>query len=249
MNVKLLSSNLVKLGLLTVAAAAMMVHPAQAQMTWTNQGFVNVNFGVQGGTRDLTTQSTFELYGENASVSTAQEAGGGALFDIGFGYKVWQNLALGITYSRVAKDHDAAIAATVPDPDFFDRQRSVSGAAPNLSHKENAFHLQGTWMVPVTDKVDVGFSFGPTIFNVSQDIPTAITINEPGPTISGVTITTEKKTSVGINFGVDVSYMVTPQFGAGALVRYTWGSADFDAADDSLTLGGFQIGGGVRVRF
>lgn len=249
MTVKLVISTILKTGCLAAALMVAVVRPAEAQMTWTDQGFVNVNFGVQGGSRDITTTSNFELYGENATISTAQEAGGGAFFDFGGGYKVWRNLALGITYSRNGSSSDAAINGTVPDPNFFDRLRPVSGTAADLEYAENAFHLQGTWMMPVTDKVDVGLSFGPTIFNVSQDIPTAITISEPGPTISSTTITREKKSTLGINFGVDVNYLITPRFGAGVLLRYSWGSVDFDPADDSLTVGGFQFGGGLRVRF
>jgi hypothetical protein len=104
-------------------------------------------------------------------------------------------------------------------------------------------------MVPVTDKVDVGVSFGPSIFQVSQDIPTAITVTEPSATLASTSVTKVDKTTVGIHFGVDVNYMITPRWGAGVLARYAWGSADLEGATDSLTVGGFQIGGGLRVRF
>ena len=101
----------------------------------------------------------------------------------------------------------------------------------------------------ITDKFDAAFSFGPTIFMVKQDVATGITVNEPGPTLASTTITREEKTSVGANFGVDLNYLVTPKIGAGLLVRYTVGSADLDSASESLTVGGFQIGAGVRLRF
>jgi hypothetical protein len=35
----------------------------------------------------------------------------------------------------------------------------------------------------------------------------------------------------------------------GGLARYAWGSADIDGATESLGVGGFQIGVGVRYRF
>ena len=244
-----LRSNTIKAGCLSAAMLLMAAPSVQAQMTWTDQGFVNVNIGAQAGSRDLNTQSTFEIYGENGSLATAQEAGGGGLFDFSIGYKVWRNLAVGIAYSRSGSDSDAAIAATVPDPVFFDRQRALSATATGLDHSENQFHIQGTWMVPVTDKVDVGLSFGPTIFSVSQEIPTAITVNEPGPTLASTSIVKEKKTVGGINFGVDVNYMITPRYGAGGFIRYTRGSVEWDAADDSTGVGGFQIGFGFRYRF
>lgn len=240
---------IMKAGCLTLVFCALAALPAQAQMTWTDQGFVNVNFGVQAGSHDLATDSPFELYGETGSLTTTQDVGGAALFDLSAGYKVWRNLTLGIAYSRMKSDSDVAIAASVPHPDFFDRPRATTGIEPGADHSENQIHLQGTWMVPVTDKVDVGVSFGPSIFQVSQDIPTAITVTEPSATLASTSVTKVDKTTVGSHFGVDVNYMITPRWGAGVLARYAWGSADLEEATDSLTVGGFQFGGGLRVRF
>ncbi len=223
--------------------------PANAQMIWTDQGFLNVNVGGQAGSRNLNSASSFDLYGEQGSLSTTQDVGGGGLFDFSAGYKVWRNLALGLGYSRTSSEADVAIAASVPDPVFFDRLRPLTAISSGAKHSENAVHIQGTWIMPVTDTLDVGFSFGPTIFNVSQDIPTAITVNEPGPSLGSTTVVREKKSAVGINLGVDVNYFFTPRIGAGLLARYTGGSVDFDAADDSVSVGGFQVGVGVRVRF
>jgi hypothetical protein len=244
--------NLKKLtaGLICLATCALLTpSPAHAQqMTWTDRGFFNANIGIQFGSHELTTTSTFTLYDEPGSLATAQDVDGGLFFDVNAGYKVWRNLAVGVGYTRVSSDSDVAIAAQVPDPVFFDRPRPLAATASS-EHSENAIHLFGAWMMPVTDKIDVGFTFGPTIFMVQQDVPTAITVNEPGPTLATTSIESVDKTTVGVNFGVDVTYLVTPRVGAGFIARYTWGSADIDGADDSLTVGGFQMGAGVRVRF
>ena len=80
---------------------ALAAAPAHAQMAWTDRGFVNVSFGVQGGSRDLATSSTFTIYDENATIETTQNVGGGAFFDAAGGYKVWRNLAVGIGFTRV----------------------------------------------------------------------------------------------------------------------------------------------------
>ena len=223
--------------------------PAQAQMTWTDRGFVNASIGVQGGSRDLATSSTFTIYDENATLETTQNVGGGAFFDVGGGYKVWRNLAIGIGFTRISSDADVAVTARVPDPLIHDRIRTVSSTSAGAKHSEVAVNLSGTWMVPVTDKVDVGLSFGPTIFLVSQDVPTSVSVTEPGPSISAATLATADKTTVGIHLGVDVTYLITPRVGAGVLARYSAGSADLEGASDSLGVGGFQIGGGVRIRF
>jgi hypothetical protein len=222
---------------------------AHAQMTWTDKGFVNVTGGAQAGSRTLATATTFDIYDETASVSSSQDVKGGGFFDISAGYKVWRNLAVGLGYSHAGSNTDAAIAALIPDDTVTDKLRPVSASATDLKHSEGALHIMGVWMVPVTDKIDVGVSAGPSIFKVKQDLPTALAIAEPGPTVTGITITNVNKTTAGINFGVDVTYLVTKRIGVGGLARYTWGSADLEGASDKLTVGGFQIGGGVRLRF
>jgi hypothetical protein len=225
---------------------------ASAQMTWTDKAFVSVNFGAQAPSRSLTTTTTPEIYGELASFTSAQDVGGGGFFDIAGGYKVWQNLAVGIGVTRVGSTADLTVDARIPDPLFFDAPRSVTTSVADAQHSQTAINLTGTWVMPITDKIDVGYQFGPTIFLVSQDlpiVPSQSAIVEPGPTLTGLALESEDKTTIGIHFGVDVTYMVTPRFGVGGIARYSWGSADLVASDESITVGGFQIGGGLRLRF
>jgi hypothetical protein len=244
-----LNLKMIKAGCVCFVLSVLAAAPASAQMTWTDKAFLNVNFGVQETSHQIDTGSAFDLYGEQGSLTTTQPVDGGALFDIGGGYKVWKNLAVGLGYSRVQSDGDVTLEANVPDPNFFDRPRGVTGIASNAEHAEHAIHLHGTWVMPVTDKMDVAFSFGPTIFMVSQDLVTNISITEPTPTIASSTVTREDKTAVGINLGLDVNYFFRPRIGAGLLVRYAYGSVELEGAQESLPVGGFQIGGGVRVRF
>lgn len=223
---------------------------AQAQMTWTDKGFLNVNLGVQGGSRTFETSTEFPLHEETAQVQSTQDVGGGAFFDVSAGYKVWRNLAVGGGFSRTKSDADASVQASIPDPDVTDRPRSVTASLTGAEHSEFVIYLTGTWMIPVTDKVDVGLSFGPAIFNVGQDVPIieASDITEPGPTVTPRANEVDK-TTMGIHFGADFTYLFTPRIGAGVLLRYTWGSADLEGGTESLTVGGFQFGGGLRVRF
>jgi Outer membrane protein beta-barrel domain len=244
-----LKLKMTKAGCLSFAVCTLVAVPASAQMAWTDRAFANVNFGLQEQSRTLESSSTFSLYGEDGSLTTSQPIDGGALFDLGGGYKVWKNLAVGLGYSRMVSDGDIAISASVPDPNFFDHPRPLTGVSSGAEHSEHAIHLQGTWVMPVTDKIDVGFSFGPTIFMVGQDVATAISVTEPAPTLSSTTLIREDHTSVGINLGVDVNYFVRPNIGAGILVRYAYGSVDLDSVGESLAVGGFQLGFGLRYRF
>ena len=80
-------------------------------------------------------------------------------------------------------------------------------------------------------------------------VPGTLQVAEPGPTVTAAELAKDDHTTVGVHFGIDATYLITPRFGAGVLVRYTVGSVDIVGSDSGLTLGGFQIGFGGRVRF
>ena len=223
--------------------------PPHAQMRGPTSGFANVSFGVQAPSHELTTVTTFEIYGETATQSTTQDVGGGAFFEIGGGYKVWKNLAAGIGLTFVGSTADLVVNARCPIRcSSIACGRSVP-RSPARSTGKPQIHLTGTWMMPVTEEFDVAFQFGPTIFLVSQDLPGTLELAEPGPTVTSAALVKDDHTTVGVHFGVDATYLVTPRFGAGVLVRYSIGSVDITGADDGLKLGGFNIGAGLRVRF
>lgn len=223
---------------------------ASAQtMQWTDKGYVAVNFGAQVGSHKLDTSSTFSLYEETATVTSNQEIQGGGFFDIGGAYRVWgQNLLAGVSFTHTSSDADVAISGSIPDPVFFDRPRTVNTTQSGAQHSEDALHLSAVYMIPVANKLDVGVFGGPTIFWVKQDTITSLTVTEPGPTVNAP-LSEVKKTTAGIHFGVDVQYLVAKKIAVGGLARYAWGSAKIDGATDNLTVGGFQIGAGVRYRF
>ncbi len=228
--------------------AAPQVAGAQT-MQWTDRGYVSVNVGAQAGSHDLSESGSFPLYDETATFSSTNKVKGGAMFDIGGAYRVWgNNLLAGVTFSRVSSKSDGNVTGSIPDPVFFDRARSVTKAFPGLKHSENAVHLNAIWMLPVANKIDVGIAAGPTIFSVKQDAISSFTVTEPGPTVSS-TVSSGSKTTVGFNAGVDVQYMLHKKWGVGGVARYAVGSVTLPGASKKLTVGGFQVGVGARVRF
>jgi hypothetical protein len=224
--------------------------PVSAQtMQWTNKGYVSVNVGVQTGSRSIDTSSTFSLYEETATVTSTQQVKSGGFFDIGGAYRVWgKNLLAGISFSHTASDADVTITASIPDPVFFDRPRAVSKTQSGAKHTENVVHINAIWMIPVANKIDVGVFAGPSLFLIKQQTIGTPSVAEPGPTVT-TPFNEIKKSSGGFNAGVDVQYMIGAKWGVGGLARYTWGSATIAGATEKLTLGGFQIGAGGRVRF
>ena len=236
-------------GLVLLAlGAAPRVASAQT-MQWTDKGFVSVNGGAQAGSHTLTSSSSFPLYDETATVTTSQKVEGGGLFDIGGAYRVWgKNLLAGVSFTHTSSTSDVTLNATVPDPIVFDKPRSVQSSQSGAKHSENAVHIDAIWMIPVANKLDVAVFAGPSIFSVKQDLVSTLTVAEPGPTVSAP-LAESSKTSVGANFGADIQYMIAKRYGVGVLARYAVGKATLPGASDKLTVGGFQIAAGGRVRF
>jgi hypothetical protein len=238
--------NVVLAAITLMAVAA----PAHAQMQWRDRGFVNVNFLGQPASRDVTATGSFDLYDEVATFEAPREIGGGFVFDLSGGVKVWRNLAVGLGYSRFSNTSPATVTASIPDPFVTDSPHVQTLDAGELEHSENAFHISAVWFWPVTDKIDVAVSAGPSFFNVDDE---SVVISEanvaPGtPTVTGVDRVSDSETGVGINLGVDVTYLVTPRIGAGVLLRYAGASVDLPGID-GLDVGGFHLGAGIRVRF
>ena len=172
--------------------------------------------------------------------------------------------------SRFAQQDDAAVNARLPHPLFFNRDREVSATASSLRREEIAVHLQAVWMSPISSRFEIAVSGGPTVFIVDQDLVTSVshietfpfdTVNLPadvtGATLDATTAKRQSLSRVGFNVGADLTYFLFEgtggtKFGVGTLVRFSRASTDFVSGDEdivSVDAGGFQVAGGVRLRF
>jgi opacity protein-like surface antigen len=149
----------------------------------------------------------------------------------------------------------ASITAVTPHPILFNAPRSVEGSLDNVTHKEQNVHVDLMYALPV-QAFDVKVMGGPTFFNVKQNLVSGVALTETYPfdTAAFGSATTKQlsKGAVGFNAGVDVSRAVSSKVGIGALVRYSRADVKFDDPDvgqQTVKAGGFEFGGGVRVRF
>ena len=227
--------------------------------------FFNVSFGGQSKDQTFTDSSTFPIYTERGAVASAHAIGGGTLFDISAGVRVWNNVGVGIAYSTLQNKNDATVSVRVPHPIVFGVFREASATASALEHTENVVHLQFMWTLPVTDKLDVTVMAGPSFFTVRQTIATVRApqdIRDVAPfttvTINSLSLTDVKDSPVGVNIGADASYYAVTfkgvGIGVGGFVR--WAGADLDlpiteglTRDTELKTGGPQGGLGLRFRF
>jgi hypothetical protein len=246
---------------LTVCVLGLTLLSSQASaqaLPWEGTGFVNVNLGLQLSPASLaTTDGTFTIYGKPGTLATAQTIDTGASYiDFGAGVRVSGNFGLGFSYSRSSTDGSALVNAEVPSPVVKGQPRKATSTLAELEHIEKSLHFQAIWMLPVTDKFDVVLSGGPTWFHLSQGVVTTPMIWEVGPPYTTVNMTTSMVTvsdsQIGFNVGADLTYRFANNFGVGAMVRYARATAGLTLDDGSaldVKVGGFQIGGGLRIRF
>lgn len=239
----ILTSTLFLVGGLATQASAQMLQS-------TDRAFAGLSFGGQTKARTFRTSGSLPLYEETATFESTVGIGAEGLIDISGGVRVWNNVAVGIGFSRYSDTSNGTFNASIPDPVLFDRPRAASVEVPGLKHSQSQIHLSVYWLQPVTDKIDVSAYAGPTFFSVKQDLPTGFTVAQGTNNIATVTQTQVKESAVGLHAGVDVRYLIIKNAGVGLFLRYAQGRVDTDLVEGGrIEVGGFQYGVGARVRF
>ena len=229
--------------------------PASAQMQWVGRGIVTVGGGLQTGSQSVSTLSTQEIYEEQATFEARQEIESGPFFDVSGGIRVWRNLVLGVGYSRFSDSGSAVVNARFPHPLVFDAFREVSATADGLDHSEQAIHVIATWMIPMTDKIELGVFGGPSFFTVEQAYVSDLAFSEVGPPYTEVAVDAPARaeaseSAVGFNVGAEMTYLVTSRVGVNLFGRYTRATAKFEGVEGGeIKAGGPQVGIGLRFRF
>jgi hypothetical protein len=222
-------------------------YDAIAQDEIVRTGFLNIDAGAQPQRQTITASSSFPLYDETATVTVDQRIRNGAVFDISGGMRVAHNLAAGIGFSQFGRTGTGTVLASIPNPRAYDQPLPVAKDAGDLEHTERTIHGRITWFMPVTDTIDVSVSGGPSFIHVVQGVATGVTVT-PGTQSVSVANETQTGNAFGVNGGIDGNLMLTPAFGFGAWIRYTYGKLDLPDVK-GLKVGGLQGGLGFRARF
>ena len=218
---------------------------ATAQTQTTKPIFVDVNGGAQTQSRTINTTTSFPLYGETAVINSAQGIDGGGLFDISGGYRVYRQLSVGVGFSAFSKTGSGTIAASIPNPAIVNRPATSTTSGTGLKHRELGTHLLFIWTQPIRKNFEATIFGGPSFIRLTQDVMTA-TVPAGTQTVN-VASESQKANATGGNAGVNLNYMVKPNYGVGVFIRYAGGTAKLKSGDAKV--GGLQLGGGLRLRF
>ena len=197
-----------------------------------------------------------DVYFETATYEGTMATSRGALADAWAGVLRGNvGVALGVTVLNARGT--TAVSGQVPSPLFTNRHRTASlPERPGLKHQQVGMHLPLLYVFPVTERIHVTVSAGPSWFRLRHDALAAVTrAAEVAPydsaQLSDFTTTVAEGTAFGYNGAVDVAYLLTRYFGFGLYLRYTGGSVELPFPDGAkpVDVGGAQAGLGLRFRF
>ena len=240
--------------LLAAALAGALLLPAAAGAQ--TGGWVTFNGATQATATTFTDSVGFIEFHEDADFDTDYAVGTGTVFDGGAGVRLENGIGFGVAVSRFERLDPASIDARIPHPFFFDRPRSLTGSEPDLTRLETAVHVEVRWFESVGDTVELAVFGGPTLFNVRQDLVTAIGFDHAYPydeaSLASATTTSSSASAIGFHAGADIGFFFSETVGLGALIRYSGGGVDLPGEGESMVpvdVGGFHVGGGLRLRF
>lgn len=232
-----------------------------------SRGWVDVNLGAaEAADRSVDTvinisdgEGEFETYRVGYNSPT------GASFDFGGGFMFTPVVGLGIQFTGTAHQDTADLSIRIPHPLYFNAHADDSAVTDQkLDRVEGAVNLSLVLAVPSSnDDLSLRLYGGPTYFRLEADAVTNIrylqqfgfftTLN----TVDIISSESEKveETAWGFHAGIDLGYFFSRYVGIGGFARATRGTVTFRAEDFLLDenldvkVGGFQAGGGLRIRF
>jgi hypothetical protein len=243
--------------ILTAALLSLVLAaPVRAQQEWPERFWFTVNGGTQApATRSFSDTFDIQQFVETGHVTTHYPSKGGVLLDGSFGLRVGKRFGVGVGVTRASNTGSAGVSADIPHP-FFDNQlRHIEGRT-NVAHHELAAHVRFSYLVPVSRRLRISVSAGPSFFSVDQTLVTDVQYSQTFPfdsaTFTGATSTRATATAVGFNAGGDVIWMLARRIGTGVALQYARATLQEKAGGSrtiSVNGGGAQVGAGLRVFF
>jgi hypothetical protein len=249
----------VKLTASFVLALSLLATPSFAQ---DEKGWLDVNLGIAAAAEDAyATSASRRVFSENATFGAAYVFPRGASFDVGGGYMFTPVVGLGVNLQGTAHEGVPGLTVRIPHPLFFNAFGSDASVGDSaLTRAEGSFNIQAMLVAtPKSSRVRLRFFGGPSFFRVTQDTVDDIRYHQVFQmfgTGNSVDITTyqfseAEGTGWGFHGGVDVGVFFSRVVGVGGFARFSRGSvelADFSGVYE-VTAGGFQTGGGLRLKF
>jgi hypothetical protein len=240
-----LSKIFVTCALLLLAAA-----PARSQDIT-----ISLNGAFDAASLSWSQSRTFTEYLEDARYDVRYDAEAAPGFDVGIQVALFSGVGPVLSLSQVSRDVTGSLDATIPNPLYFDRDRSASIDLSGFSYSEQAVHMGLGWQGR-SGALELAVFGGLTLFTVKVD---AVESNAYDPEFPFDSITLrppqpveQSESPSGFHVGGRIDWRVATNFGLGAQLRYSAASASFNLPEgDSFDIdaGGLQVAAGLRIYF
>jgi hypothetical protein len=218
---------------------------------------ISVNAGVQPSTTSFDSSTSQPVYLETSMLDTAYGVPNGLLVDGGVRYRIAGDFGVGVAVSWFSTKDDATVNATLPHPFFFRTPRSIEGTATGLRREEIVTHLQATYSIRPSTRLEVTVAGGPSFFRARQAFVENVTYTDSypydAPALTAASSTRVRGHRTGFNAGADVGLRLSRHAGIGGLVRFSRARIRFVLPNGGTTAtsdaGGVQVAGGVRLYF
>ena len=216
---------------------------------------VGLSGGIQASAPAFSDRFEFESNVETATVAVEYPGRSAGVGDGSLGVRLWKGLGLGVAVSTASRTGSADLDARLPHPLLFERPRSLTGSQSGIRSSELGVHTHLLYMLPVTARVALVLSGGPSVVRLTQDLVAGLTYDDTYPfdevTFRNAPARRAKASATGLNAGVDLRWMFTRSIGLGGLVRYSRATVDLnaDARIVQVRAGGAQAAVGMRVTF
>ncbi len=241
---------------LALAFAASIASASSAEAQNPDRLRAGVSVGAQVGSQTVGQVFETTVYREASPIRNEIDLSGGTILDVGASYRLAGSVWAGVAFSSLSRTAAGALDAKLPHPFYFNQPRLVEGTVEDLQSAESAVHLSVSYLLRLSEALDVSVFGGPTRFMIEQDLVTDIAYNEAYPfdaaSFTSATRTTASDTAWGFNTGVDVTWRFSRALGVGGLIRFAKASTTLTASPGnavSTDAGGLVAGGGLRVMF
>jgi hypothetical protein len=193
---------------------------------------------------------------ETGSMTSTSDVDAGPAFRGAVGVRLWRQLGAGVSVAMYSSPIANAVTASIPHPFVFGSARQIQGAADGMQRDERSVALELRAFLPLSSRLLLSFAGGPAWTSVEHDTVTDIRYAESYPydaaTFTSATVSRESQSKVGIAASAGFAYFFSRQFGVGASARFSGGKVALSSLGNGTIeskIGGFDIGGGLRVRF
>jgi hypothetical protein len=237
-------------------AAFLIVVSATIASAQTPRVSIAAGASVQPTTNSFTDATAFPYLQETARLEGDYDVGDGVAFDVGATIRFWRRLGVGVGVTSVTRSSSAETIGTFPHPFFLNTNRTLTVSEANLDRKETGVHLSVAFDVLQSDRLGINLFAGPSYFLFDQAVVESLDPIETYPydaLEARVQTGSADGNALGFHAGFDAGWFFTRNVGVGGMLRFTQATksgfriGDGDPFD--LKIGGFQGGGGLRIRF